>query len=413
MKFSMMGWLAVIFCSQLLGTSWQTPFSEEPFEIAGKKVAVILGAGPAGLVAANTLFLAKKHDLILIVEKRPVFNRLNMVSFFPESWPMVKNLGLEAEIRSVATLTNRFGFYFDIGGISEEFSIPKEVAPDSFDFRGKIREIFKNPRVGLHVASLAAIQKQLARTLSQNPQVRFIQGADVVSNEPDTLGYHHVRISFLDKTIGLRPDLIIVAEGAHSSTRFRVGIEMQPMLKKQLWCSGTIPLRDWHQNEPFIELIEKQKTGTPPLRVFGIFMNQALFLNGQTMDEHETVENCLVRNALGLLKRVSKRDEKSLTEHLCVDDIGYSQELIHIVPSKADGFTSGKNLILFGDAAGYGTPKGGIGFSMVLTAYPQALLDMLEQWSTLREQSIGRYGMRVSAIVDYWLGRIATDDTVL
>lgn len=55
MKPSMIGWLAVIFCSQLLGTSWQTHFSEESFDIAGKKVAVILGAGPAGLVAANTL----------------------------------------------------------------------------------------------------------------------------------------------------------------------------------------------------------------------------------------------------------------------------------------------------------------------------------------------------------------------
>src|SRR5580704_13145584 len=106
----------VIFCFQLFANSFETPFSQEPFDIRNKKVAVILGAGPAGLVAAKTLLLAKKHDLILIVEKRPVFNRLNLLSFFPESWPMIKMLGLEQEFRTVSTLNNRFGFFFDIAG---------------------------------------------------------------------------------------------------------------------------------------------------------------------------------------------------------------------------------------------------------------------------------------------------------
>lgn len=401
-----------IFCFQLFSNPYETPFSEETFEVNDKKVAVISGAGPAGLVAAKTLLKAGFHDLILIVENRTVFNRINLLSFFPESWPMIKNLGIEQEIRSVATLTSHFSFYFDYGKGAQKIFIVKENAPETFDYRGKISEIFKSPRVGLHIAPIADIQRVLAHSLSQNPKVIFIKDSDVVSTNPDKDGFHQVRITYNRKEIIFTPDLIIVAEGAHSKTRSSIGIEMQPMLKKQLWCSGVIPLKNWQLKDPFVELVEKQHKNALPMRAFGIFMNQSLFLNGQTLNAHESVKDCLVRNALGLLKRVFKNDE-NLIDHLDTTSVGYSQELLHLVPSKADGFTSGKNLIFTGDANGHATPKGGIGFSLILSVYQQALLDMLEKWPQDREGSIGRYGMRISAIIDYWLGRIATDDLVL
>ena len=46
----------------------------------------MLGAGPAGLIAAKILANKGIHEKI-IVEKRSTFSRYNMVNFFPESIP--------------------------------------------------------------------------------------------------------------------------------------------------------------------------------------------------------------------------------------------------------------------------------------------------------------------------------------
>ncbi len=171
----------------------------------------------------------------------------------------------------------------------------------------------------------------------------------------------------------------------------------------------------WNHQDKIIQVIDTITNLTQTsIRTFGLFnvYPNELFLNGHALDGEE-VDACLTRNALALLQRAN-HDKGIVDPGIDFLDkvmvLRKSQGIIEITASKANKFYSGNNVIVIGDAAGHGSPKGGIGLSLVTSVYAHALLDLLAQWdSSDRTTMLQAYNKRVSEIVDYWHNKMVAD----
>jgi 2-polyprenyl-6-methoxyphenol hydroxylase-like FAD-dependent oxidoreductase len=409
------------FSSTLLGYEWPVPFSQNSLNISTQKVAVVLGAGPAGLLAAQALLKSGKHQQIIIVEKRQTFSRFNFVNFFPESWPMLHELNVAEDFMKVSTPMEFLHFHSEANKQATDILLDDGSPLDSFNYKGKVLDILNMPKAGLHVVNLAELQHQLSTSLVKNNKIFLINGTAAINNNTDS-NFHDIEITqnineYDTQKYSLTPDLIIVAEGAHSASRNNLSIQFNTVLKKQFWCSGSVSLKDTRENpRQFLQVLDVIRDEKPNVRNFGIFQvrNSELFLVG-TAAAHESVDQCLQRNAWELINAANQRDGlASLAIAMDkIEVIEKSQDIIEITPSKADKFYSNNNLIIFGDAAGNGTPKGGIGFSLVTGVYSQALLDLLAVWElTGRQEILETYAQRVSEIVDYWHTKIRSDEVM-
>jgi len=419
--------VSIIFISNIFAAQieWEVPFSKEQLKLDGR-VAVILGAGPAGLIAARAILKSNQHDHVVIVEKRPKFSRFNMVNFFPESWPMLTNLGLDQTFRSIIQSLSKFYFHLaqpnrkPISFLREPLPIPTV-----FDYHGKISSILLNPQVGFDVVNLAELQHEIAEALVTDQRVKLIHGTSVVSETPNDDSLHTIEIfrhgeEKSSEFVRLTPDLIVIAEGAHSENRNRIGIQMKPILDTQYWCSGSVslkPIETYSIKNNFMTVFDQG--GKTIIRTFGIFNARPseLFLNGLARsDEH--LEACLKRNAVTLIAHAITRlgyfAPDLPSEKLEIVRKIEGQKIIEIVPSKASRFSSGRNIITLGDASGNGSPQGGIGLSLVITFYAQALLDLLQDWQQDdRNHILDQYNNRVSEIVDYWHTKMKSDSVLV
>lgn len=398
----------------LFALEWPVPF-EQNFVMPEGKIAVVSGAGPAGFLAVQAILEAGLHDHIILIENRDTFKRFNQVNYFPESWPMLERLHVAQPFRKVSSKAAFFKFNIAPRDAAPlDFTVDHEEIPSHFDYFLPLEEILDKPRVGLQVANLADLQYELANNVKNNSRVHILYGTLTVSPEKDD-NLHSVEIREIlkpDVTHRFKPDFIVISEGAHSINRTNVGIGIVPVLKKQLWCSGAVSLKNiLETKDKFMHVNDIFGSGDLSIRNFGIFnvIEDELFLNAEARIE-ESTDDCLKRNALGLVKPYYTGQRT-----LLVDDFHVTRTnptIIEIEPSRAQIFTSGQ-LILFGDAAGYGTSKGGIGLSLVTTVYSQALLDLLAGWEKNRFPALSRYNERASEIVDYWHSKIASHDIVI
>ncbi|HXW52703.1 MAG TPA: FAD-dependent monooxygenase [Myxococcota bacterium] len=407
-------------------TEWEVPFFAGDLQLEGR-VAVVLGAGPAGLLAAKAILHSNQHDYVIIVERRRTFSRFNLVNFFPESWPILTDLGVAQVFRGASKRIEKFDFYFkNSAGQTNRLTKEPVPSPEYFNYRDSVKKIFLNPLIGFDVINLAELQYELANKLTANQKVRIIRGTGVVSSSAGDDSLHTIEIrrqtgeSSGDTTNHkLRPDLIVIAEGAHSDNRSSVGIQMRKVLETQRWCSGSVSLASVkdHIFEKLLKVIDKG--GQPSVRTFGIFnaRDNELFLNG-VANEGEEHDACLKRNAFELIWHACTSTGyfpfSLIADRLEIIRKAQNQNIIEITPSKASRFYSGTNVIITGDAAGNGSPHGGIGLSLVTTVYAQALLDLLEAWQeTDRDQALIKYNQRVSEIVDYWHARMQLDSRLV
>ncbi|OPZ23923.1 MAG: 3-(3-hydroxyphenyl)propionate hydroxylase [bacterium ADurb.BinA186] len=393
----------------LMANSWPVPFFEGSLVDNQEGDAVILGAGPAGMMAANIALKSGLFKRIIIVEMRSEFSRFNLVNFFPENWPMLTTIGVADDFRAVGHRAERFSLYmnhFDKELI--DFETDATFVPENFDYRGPMSQIYEQHSAGLFILNLADLQHQLATSLARHDNVFFVQGSAEFFSDADTEKATITITSSNDTTYYLKPEIIVIAEGAHSASRKQLGIKLIPKIEQQWWCSGSVSLKNiWENGPKIMQVMDQKEEHSGSIRTFGIFnlRPKELFLNGQAFSSLEDVDDCLIRNAQSLIKfRAQKGDVPKNLDLSSLTVEKKSQGIISITPSIAEYFSSKNNVIIYGDAAGFGTPKGGIGFSMITGPYPQALLDLLSQWSdaSQRKEGLEKYALRVQEIVDYW-----------
>ncbi len=142
---------------------------------------------------------------------------------------------------------------------------------------------------------------------------------------------------------------------------------------------------------------------------FAVFREKShdLFLNG-TMSAGEfevmSAQQCLQRSAFEILQLEKNFLPIALPKEdkdIIVTDAAAGKFIVDRV--SAERFSMGDNVFLFGDAAGFGSPTGGLGLSLVSSVYLESLTALVD--SLHSENPTGAadtYSKRVSEIIKFW-----------
>jgi 2-polyprenyl-6-methoxyphenol hydroxylase-like FAD-dependent oxidoreductase len=157
---------------------------------------LISGAGIAGMTAANLLH-AKGHEIVVIDKAHEFTNAGFVLSLKSFGVDILKELGLDAALRSKSILSNYVNFFQPDGKLIRQLSyevINKKLPQSFFAARGDIHSvIYQSVKDKVHV---------LLNTTIEN----VIQS------------HNTVQVSLSDNT-SIDADLLIISEGLRSSTR--------------------------------------------------------------------------------------------------------------------------------------------------------------------------------------------------
>lgn len=415
-----------LFVSFVLGLSAFA--SEVPFkypDIGGQhfsellssrgKVAVVLGAGPAGLLAS--LLLEQNGYFVVLIEQRDQFSRHNTVSTQPETLPMLRRLGVLEEFKKTAIFSKEFHGFIEGGsqviGLQGTFMGDLEHVNYSLPMPKAL-----NPELWPHYAiEISRLQVMLSEKAILSENIVLLHGkGEILLDESDRKLNSLRFISSVKDFSGFvidKPDLILVAEGAHSTSRDQqLKIPFYPTVLdslgggKEYWCSGVVSLEGVRPNDQLFGHMSLVVNPPAGLAVWGVFRPEYndLFLNGQASEKekpYSDVEDCLQQNAYWILKHEDGFLKTKLPE---------SAKQLRVVQEKsskfeltlkmADRFYSGRNTVLLGDSAGNGSPRGGLGWNLVSTVYMDALEKLVQ--SSSRKEALKIYNQRLMEIVKHW-----------
>ena len=123
-----------------------------------------------------------------------------------------------------------------------DLSFKEQQAGDDIDYQGAVHEILANPLPGLQVLDLAGLQARIAKNVLANDKIVLMHGITKLADTAVFPNIQSITISNLSSNtdVTLTPDLIVVAEGAHSSTRESLGIKLEQLSQTQTFCSGSV-----------------------------------------------------------------------------------------------------------------------------------------------------------------------------
>ncbi|KFF43092.1 hypothetical protein JH25_04685 [Pseudomonas sp. BRG-100] len=369
---------------------------------AGKR-GVVLGAGPAGLVAALTL-AANGFEQVYVVEKRTAINRMQMVTLYPHTLPYLKSIGvLDAVARRAARIV-RHDFYLNSAGQRTRYfsrELPAGIL-DSIDASmaygdETVAELFVGESVmAISLADLQAVLMEQACARG----VRFIADhqATVVADDSRPATWQVL----LSATAGapsfpLDADLVVVADGARSAVAQAAGIEctlLQTPQGSESWyvfhCASEVATSRLSYEFAFDSRgrLDHCAFGLayPVRKEFGV----AFYSSTPTPP------------ALELLLDKADFFAKSWgVEH---QGINWLTQRIAVHHSRAERVVDG-NLLLVGDAAGTGSPNAGLGSGLAISAYGWALNEYCRRAATDREAAADFYQAAASRYPLAWQSR--------
>lgn len=208
--------IAMLLCSwSLYSDNYSVPFTElansenyfREINKDGRRVLVISGTGPAGLLDA--LVAAKKElfDYIVIVEKREFFKPFDTVTIDSSVIKRLEELSLLDRLREIIIDSPSTVFHFDNESIVDDRNI---FEPREIDFNGAEVEI-------------ARLQKMLADEVIKDERIVLLHGhIKFTSSDGNFVQFTN---NIKNVYIINNPSLIVVAEGVHSQSREQLGIE--------------------------------------------------------------------------------------------------------------------------------------------------------------------------------------------
>ena len=336
---------------------------------AGKR-GVVVGAGPAGLVAALTL-AANGYDEVLVVEKRTAINRMQMVTLYRHTLPYLKRIGvLDAVVRRASPIA-RHDFYLNMAGRRTRYysrQLPPGVL-DSIDPQlgygdEAIAELFVGESV--MAISLADLQDVLM-DVALARGVRFMadRQATVVADErvENTwqllLGEHGHEPS---RRLGA--DLLVLADGARSQVAQAAGIDYGfcDSTRAESWyvyhCASRLDT-SWLNYE-----FSFDQAGHLDHCAFGLAYPRRNEFGVAFYSSRETLPELALFN--------EKADFFARSWGVGHDGMNWLTQRIEVRQSLAQRVQQG-NLLLVGDAAGTGSPNAGLGSGLAISAYGWAL----------------------------------------
>lgn len=377
---------------------------------ADGKTAVILGAGPGGLIAALTL-KDEGYANVIVLEKRASFSRMNIINLHPESQHVLKRLNiLDRFIERASLIADHRNHIFSNGkeiysfhDLAEELDINPDQPFDVEDVLGG----FRNET--LYSISIADLQDLLA-SVAVERGVKILGKANACLI-PDSNSTYTVKadISESDKPIVItNPDLIVLAEGVNGDTFKSLGGKY--LKKESLWPNECWVFGHYQCNPKFgfCHLLFEFYENHEDLAISNcIFLPQRNEVNIAVTVKDANISSSRIKEIIEeQAAKILDASGVTSTENKVV---WHSNKAVRIAPKTADRCHFGRNVIVTGDAVGTNSPVAAFGGTLCTSAYSYALRQLahdLESVGNHPELAIARYGYRVQSYAARWHHRV-------
>ena len=374
----------------------------------GGRTAVVLGAGPGGLMAALTL-RDEGFEHVVVLEKRCSFSRFNIVNLHPESLHILHRLGLiDRFLHRASRIIEHRGFVFAAGMASYEFQdvgFEVELDPEqAFDVHD-VKDGFKNET--LYSISVADLQSLLAEIALERgiqivaeADVELVAGVDGTYSVRAMAGARRADIA-IDA-----PTLIVLAEGARGERYQALGgryVKQESLWPQETWVFGNFKC-------------------SPP---HGCSYLMFEFYNDC---DDLTISNCILLPRIGEVNisvtvtdpeisaaRIEELIATQAAKVLRVAGIPSpdprvvwtSAQPVRIAPKSAVRNHFGKNVILAGDVSGANSPTAALGATLCTSAYPYAIGQLVRDLASEGpDAALARYGDRCQSYVRLWHSKV-------
>lgn len=375
---------------------------------AGGKTAVIIGAGPGGLIAALTL-KDIGYENVVVFEKRDRFSRINVINLHPESQHVLKRLNLlDRFVERASLITDHRNHVcyngaeiYSFNDLSDELAINPDQPFDAED----VLNGFRNET--LYSISIADLQDFLAE-ISCERGVKVIGQAET-SLESNQDGVYSVKATVGDDKKNFfidSPALILLADGGNSETFRALGGRY--LLKESLWPNESWIFGHYQCNPEYgfcnllFEFYEEYENLTISNCIFLPKKNEvniAVTVNNTAIPDWR-IKEIISQQAIKILKASGVGSSKN-------EIVWYSNRPVRIMPKTADRCHFGKNVILMGDAVGTNSPVAAFGGTLCTSAYSYALRELVKDLDLFdQEAALERYSRRAQAYVQRWHDRV-------
>jgi 2-polyprenyl-6-methoxyphenol hydroxylase-like FAD-dependent oxidoreductase len=227
------------------------PASQTPK--AARPTALVSGGSMTGMLTAA--LLAKSGQNVVIVEPRP--QHIRDVRFSLRQG-MIDTVALVdptlAKELAEHAARSQFAKLVDVeNGTARKSPYDRPDRPDPENAPDTGQELVDSGQFGVLIAREleSLIEKYVRKTFPD--QIQFVEGKLHPAKQPDGNVIWQVEKPAASKDAppvyedllkGIKPSLVVVAEGAHSSTRDALGIATAPTTQPQFWTGGVIHKRD-------------------------------------------------------------------------------------------------------------------------------------------------------------------------
>lgn len=375
-------------------------------DIDGKS-AVIIGAGPAGIMAALSILQAGCKS-VHVFDKREAIDRMQMVTIYRNTLPYLKRFGVLRQVISRGSPIKKHNFYLTTDGESRKYcetEINDSVFEDAvIESDKKTGESAYDEFTGDSVLAISLcdlqdvlIKEAVARGANfyWGISAEICQGADK-NTYSVTVSFNNSHTQDNQNT-SISPGLIVLGDGANSKNAGNIGVSYS--------------IEETSKSEETWFIFHCKTTGNSPSLNYKF-----------SFDENEQLSGCEfglfypARGELGVavytadgrvpsLEELERRAEFfGKTQSSLINQVSWISKPIKVRFVRASKFSSG-NVILTGDAAGTGSPISGMGAVLAVSAYASAI----EKYYRLREvdpqSAISEYNENVSSYVDAWQNR--------
>ncbi|UTH76445.1 beta-ketoacyl synthase N-terminal-like domain-containing protein [Chromobacterium sp. IIBBL 290-4] len=361
--------------------------------------AVVVGGGPAGLIAA----LALKRggvDQVAVVEKRTVFNRMQMITLYEHTLPYLKRAGiLDAIVARSSSIGNHDFFAKFLGQRTKYYAraISRGVLEHVDADIDYTKEWIRNGFVGESVMaiSLADLQDVLMQqALAQG--IHFIADAEatVVAHDTDSERYRLRLDHSRGSSITLDPELIVIADGVRSRNAQAAGVRYRDVASPK-------GVENWYVFHCATDRRESALCYEFDFNREGVLENCAFGLFYPKRSEFGVALYMRQNDPPSLALLQDKAAFFAAEQQASFEGIQWVTNRIPVRFTAADRLAMG-NVLLVGDAAGTGSPIAGLGTGLAISAYGWGVEDYCRRAAKDRADAILSYQDTASEYVTTW-----------
>jgi len=373
----------------------------------GGQTAIVVGAGPAGLIAALTLRQEGFAD-VAVFERRAAFTRGNVVNLHPESLHVLARLGvLPAFFERASRIVDHRNNVWADGVELYRFSDPGQpvtIDPDHPFEAADVADGFRNET--LYSITLAELQSLLAAEASKRGIQVFARApARVV---PASSGVFSVRV---EPEAGAPfvvegPDLVVVADGAKGTGAVELGLERSPgdgLWDGERWVFGNVRCEP---HDGFSNLLFEFRG----LDCDDVTITNSIFLpaKGEANVAVTVRRDVSSAEAEALIAAQARKVLAIAGVDGPGDVVWHTARPVEITATSARRVHFGRNVVVVGDACGSNSPVAALGGTLSTSAYSYALRCLVRDLAVSgHEAAFAAYARRVGAYVLRWHHRVA------